>query len=119
MDDEKKSRVQQVKSAAEFEAALKSAPGSVLVDFISKGCGACEEELPALEKLAAEKCAGDCTILVAEESQVGGELLDKFEVEGTPTLFYAKAAQDVLDAKLDALEEVDVPTARRRLKCAR
>lgn len=103
-----------VTTEEQFNAALKAAPGPVLVDFSMEGCGACEEEAPKVEKLATQ-CDG-VTVLKVDVDLLS-DLADKFKVEGTPTLMYAGSGADMTPEKAEEMQ--DVSAARRRIKCAR
>lgn len=116
MADEKKTQLIEVQTRAEFDAALAAATGPVVVDFVAADCGACEEEKPALAKLASE-CA-TATILLVDEAKVGAELADAYDVSGTPTLLYADSADDFKAKKVQELEP-DSALLRRKLKCSR
>ncbi len=107
----------EVQTRAEFDAHLAAAKGPVLVDFVAADCGACEDEKPALAKLADE-CGLAATILVVDETKVGSELADAYAVSGTPTLLYAASAADFHAKKVKEVEP-DSTTLRRKLKCAR
>lgn len=103
-----------ITSEAQFAEALQKAPGAVLVDFSSKDCGYCDEEAPRLQKIAAE-CA-TVTVLKVDVDQLPA-LADRFNVDGTPTLMYAKTGAGMTPD--DAEELADARAARKRLKCAR
>lgn len=101
-------------SMAEFETLMKAAPGPVVLDLVTEGCGFCEESKPVVDKLA-KGC--DVTVIRVDGEKVP-ELADKFKVEGFPTTLFAPTAADLTP---EAAEEVDpsTPSFRRRLKCAR
>jgi len=113
-----KAAVKTVATKAEFEQALKDAPGNVLVDFTMEGCGACEEVGPEVDKLVT-KCPG--TTVVRVDVDHLAEVADDYEVEGTPTLLFAKSGSAMLAGKYDDCGDPDsaVKVAMRKLKCAR
>lgn len=112
------------KTKEEYEKALKSAQGTVVVDFIQQGCDACDPK--ALEKLAGS-CDGKTTVMRVDCTDGwGSAVADDFGVEGTPTTLLAKSGESFLkaaatDGPSDDIEEVDPADAAtlRRIKCAR
>lgn len=113
-----KAQVKTITSKAEFDAALREAKGPTLVDFTMEGCGACEEVGPEVDKLVT-RCPGT-TVLRVDVDKVE-EVADQFEVEGTPTLLFAKSGAAMAAGKYDDCGEPDsaVKVAMRKLKCAR
>lgn len=106
------------KTKAEYEDALKKAKGTVVVDFVQQGCGACDPK--QLESLTA-KCP-DATVMRVDCSPGSGwgdDLANDLGVEGTPTTLLAPSGEDFLAQK--ELEEVDPsdPDTLKRIKCAR
>lgn len=119
-----------ITSEEQFRAALSSAPGIVLVDFVAVDCAACEEEGPLLAELAS--CNG-ATVLKVDVDQLP-ELADALHVDGTPTLYLGTSAEFLKDLaagdaaakaekripKPKAIKEVTPgPRLLRKLKCAR
>lgn len=108
-----------VNSKAEFDSALASARGPVLVDFIQDGCGHCEEETPVFQKLLADCAGAPATIMRVEvTADWASELADKLDVQGTPTALLASNANDFLAGRT---KEVDLNSKalRGKLKCGR
>lgn len=121
-----------VSTVEELNAALKAAPGKVLLDFLSKDCGSCEEEAPHLDKLAAS-CPGT-TVIKVDVDQLP-EIADALKADGTPTLYLGEGLDFIKDIEAGSaalaankrvprpqhLKEVDPesPSLLRRLKCAR
>lgn len=107
-------RVFDAQSVDHFNALLKGARGAVLVDFTQEGCEACEGELPILEKLAGS--CDDVTVIHVDSTKLP-DIADKFKVEGTPTLLYAKSGKAMTPRKAEEVEPDD--ELRRKLKCSR
>ena len=112
-----------VTSMAEFEAALKAAPGTVIVSMLQEDCGGCVEERPLVEKLAA-KCATTTVIRVdIDKAPDVADKLDSYSGHedgwgGTPTLLVAASAEALLKGDVEETEPEDKKLLRR-LRCAR
>ena len=113
--NESTGRVVVVKTKEEYDAAVKSAAGPVALEFIAQGCDYCEEEKPEVDKLAAT-CSTPVTIIRADIDDFQ-ELADEYQCEGTPTIYFAKKAEDLVPGKAKELD--DAAALKRRLKCAR
>ena len=105
----------EVKDEAGLAAALKNAPGPIVIDFVSKSCDACEADEPDLKKLA--KSCADVTV-VKIDVDAASVLADKWGVQGTPSLFIAQSAAE---ARPGAAKEVDWASDAAKLlkKCMR
>lgn len=108
------SRVVEVTNEQGFNEVLRTAPGPVLVDFTQDDCPACEGEGEKLESLA--QCA-NVTVVHVKDSTDTDALFEKFGVEGTPTLLYAKTSNEMTPEKAKEVEPDE--KLRRKLKCAR
>ena len=104
-----------INSKAEFEKALATAPGPIAVLWTQSDCDFCVDDKKALEELAA-KCPCNLTALeVNTDSDELNDLAEQWDVDGTPTLLFAKSSKSMTP---DDSEEVDPKGLRRRLKCA-
>lgn len=108
-------KVIKVSTIEEYEAAKKSAEGPVVLEFVAKDCGFCEDEIPKVDKLVNE-CA-NITVIRADADALTKLADDEFKIDGTPTLLYAKKASDLEPGKAKELPNSDA--LRRKLKCAR
>lgn len=103
-----------VTSVEEFNRYLANASGPIAVLWTQTDCDFCVDDKKALEELAA-KCPGNLTALeVSTDSDELNDLAEKWDVDGTPTLLYAKTVATMTP---DDSEEVDAKGLRRRLKC--
>ncbi len=103
----------EITDEAHFNAALAAAPGQVLVDFVMEGCGACEDDKPKVEALAAG-CEG-VTVLRVDGERLS-KLADKYNVEAFPTMFHGKTAAA---ATPERAVEVEPEEMMKKLKCVR
>lgn len=108
------SRVVEVTNEEEFNRTLNTAQGPVLVDFTQDDCPACEGEGEKLQSLA--ECQ-NVTVMHVKDSEQTDALFEKFGVEGTPTLLYAKNANEFTPEKAKEVEPDE--KLRRKLKCSR
>ena len=109
-----------VNSLEEYQAKLAAAKGPVLLDFIMDGCGHCEEETPAFEKLVKDCDGNDATLMRIEITQPWAlPLADKLNVTGTPTALLAQNVKDLEAGKVREVFELDSDSVRKKLKCAR
>lgn len=103
-----------ITSTEQFDAALKAAKGAVLVDFVAKDCGHCDDAKPHVDKLA-QGC--DVTVLRVDIDDVEA-LADKFDVMGTPTTLFAKSGAEMVPGKVEEVDPED-EKLKKRFKCAR
>jgi thiol-disulfide isomerase/thioredoxin len=109
-----------VNSLEEYQAKLAAAKGPVLLDFIMDGCGHCEDETPAFEKLVKDCEGNDATVMRLEITQDWvAPLADKLNVTGTPTAMLAQSVKDLEAGKAREVFELDSEAIRKKLKCAR
>ena len=111
--DIKSTAVIDITSEEQFEQLRTAATGPMLVDFTSLDCGYCEEDKPKVDALA-ERCVG--TTVLRVNCEAVPSLADRFNVDGTPTLLYAKTGALMVPGKA---KEVDPAGAARKLKCSR
>lgn len=76
-----------------FESAVIQSPTPVLVDFYATWCGPCKAIAPSLEQLSTEYAA-KLKIVKLDIDQAPG-VMEKFGVEGVPTLIIFKGGQEV------------------------
>lgn len=103
-----------VKNQEELTAALAATTGAVALEFIAKDCEHCDDEKPEVDALV-QKCGG-LTVLRIDVDDMP-KLADEYELEGTPTIYYAKKAADLTPEKAKELD--DSSALKRRMKCAR
>ena len=77
-----------IKDAKEFDAAIASTPGIVVVDFHAEWCGPCKQLGPILEEVVNES-AGKVTLLKVDIDQ-NPELSERFKVDPIPHMFFYK-----------------------------
>lgn len=110
-------KVIEPKTKEEFDATLAAAKGPVIVDFVQKGCGACDPK--DLNKLARDCDGTEATVMRLEISKgFGSDVADEFNVQETPTTLSADSGADF---KPGTAVEVDPASAavRSKFKCAR
>ena len=91
-----------VKTQAEFTAAIAAAPGSVVVEFTMKGCGACTDEAPGVKALAR-----DTPVTVVQvDADVLPALADKFDVQALPAFFAAPSGKQMTPEGAKGLDDV-------------
>ena len=108
------SRPVTIHTKAEFEAALAAAKGPVAVEFVMQDCEFCEESKQEMDAITVA-CPGALTALRVDVDEVP-EVADDFDVEGTPTLLFARSGAGFTPKKAKELEPEQL---RRKLKCAR
>ena len=102
----------EITSEAQFDEALKAAPGEVLVDFVLEGCEPCAVDKPKIEALAS---GCDVTVLRVDVDKVAA-LADRFNINAMPTLLHSKTAAGMTPK---TAKEVEPETMAKKLKCAR
>lgn len=103
-----------IHTKAEFIAALVAAPGPVAVEFVMQDCEYCEESKQEMAAMLAA-CPGALTALRVDVDEVA-DVADEFDVDGTPTVLFAKDAKHFTPKGAKELEPDQI---RRKLKCAR
>ena len=115
-------KIIEVKSEAEYSKALAEARGQVVVEFIQKDCGFCEDEVPRINKLV-EKCPESVTVIRADVDDLPQVAWDGFlgPEGGTPTLYLGTSEQlaNMTPEKAKQFELDDSTALKRRLKCGR
>lgn len=77
-----------IKDAKEFDAAIASNQGIVVVDFHAEWCGPCKQLGPILEEIVNES-AGKMTLLKVDVDQ-NAELAGRFKIDGIPAVYVYK-----------------------------
>lgn len=96
--------VKVVKSAAEFQQALKFV-GLTVVDFYATWCGPCKMIAPLLEKFSTEYSNVNFIKVDVDES---GDIAQQYEVSSMPTLIFFKngeIVQKVIGANPSAIKQ--------------
>ena len=76
-----------------FEAEVVSSEIPVLVDFYSDSCVPCKKIAPVLSKLESEYA--DRLKIVKVNVNFDGELVEKYNIEATPTLLLLNKGDEV------------------------
>ena len=97
-------------SAADFQARVLDAAGTVLVDFYSDSCVPCKRIVPQLAKLeAAHAEAGDLAI-VRVNTNFDADLAGEYGVMAAPTLVVFRDGKEAARAtgfkRVDELEQL-------------
>lgn len=82
-----------IKDAKEFDAAIASTKGIVVVDFHAEWCGPCKMLGPILEEVTTEN-AGKVTLLKVDVDQ-NAELAQRFAIEAIPAVYTFKDGKQV------------------------
>lgn len=80
--------VQVITSAKQFDEAIASIKGTVVVDFHAEWCGPCKQVGPVLEAAAKEN-AGKITLLKIDVDQ-NEELAKRFGISSIPAIYTFK-----------------------------
>ena len=80
-------------TSANFEDQVNRSTAPVLVDFYADWCGPCNMVAPVLERLAGSY-AGRVKIVKVNVDEEG-DLADRFQVSGIPTMIFFKDGKEV------------------------
>lgn len=107
------SKIIDVKSKEQFEAALKEAKGRVVIGFSSEGCPACAADASKLKKIAS--CEN--TTVLRIDADMASDVADDWKVQETPSVFVAENADAAKPGK--AKEYAWAEDVLKALKCER